>query len=290
MQRVILVLAIIMTIVSAIGLGMFFVKDNNSTPVRVTGEDKQIVKKLSKRILIVKRDIKEGEQLIGKDIGFENVDYYEDTPPPSYYIDGENLKNIEEYMAAQNIKANSRLEWNNIVKLNNSNEQSLKMKPAKGMFSFVFPLDLRQYTTLEYTQPAEFVDIYFRYEVRSPRKEYGVAPKIRKDGEYSNTLTANTSSLVPIALHRRVLKNQKVVQEAEPAEYDRKEEAKGYLYVELTKEDIKKIVTVENLGTMYIFPAMSDKSGAHAITTENVISKEFIKELRGKGGQNEVGN
>lgn len=298
MQRLILIFSIIMTIVSSIGVGLYLVKSPSAGAVQGGSNDKgQVTKshnKLSLKVLVANAEIKEGEQLQEHLFTPKTIEYYSDLPLTNDYVKSEDAKDLySTYVAASNIKEGRKIEWSDITKAGESTSRDIKLRPKGDMLSFAFPLDMRQWAMLENVGPQELVDIFFKYELDTrgdgSGKSYGIVPKVGPRG--SGLGNVNTSQLIPLALRRKVLANQAVILEQESNQYDANqvdEHIKGYLYVELSQDDVKKIYTIENLGDMYIFPSSKDadkkdSKEARTFTTENVLPKEFIKELRGKG-------
>ena len=170
-------------------------------------------------------------------------------------------------------------------------ENDKVLRPKDGFLSFGFSIEPRQFYLISEIEPNDLVDLYFKYEVKNPKKNNSVIPKKRQDDEYStNKDGANIVNLKTFLKSVRVLKYEPKVLSIQDTNAKGKTITKnilasdqGDLYLELSKDDVKKIFILENAGNFIILPADKNKND-EKIAIESILTKDFIKEIRGKEG------
>lgn len=170
-------------------------------------------------------------------------------------------------------------------------ENDKVLRPKDGFLSFGFSIEPRQFYLISEVEPNDLVDLYFKYEVKNPKKNNSVIPKKRQDDEYStNKDGANIVNLKTFLKSVRVLKYEPKVLSIQDTNAKGKTITKnilasdqGDLYLELSKDDVKKIFILENAGNFIILPADKNKND-EKIAIESILTKDFIKEIRGKEG------
>lgn len=170
-------------------------------------------------------------------------------------------------------------------------ENDKVLRPKDGFLSFSFSIEPRQFYLISEVEPNDLVDLYFKYEVKNPKKNNSVIPKKRQDDEYStNKDGANIVNLKTFLKSVRVLKYEPKVLSIQDTNAKGKTITKnilasdqGDLYLELSKDDVKKIFILENAGNFIILPADKNKND-EKIAIESILTKDFIKEIRGKEG------
>lgn len=288
MQKIMLFLSIALILCAAVGIAVFM--PEKPKPQVVTEAELE-PKKIIKNILVANDEIEVAEPLNLTNTRVQTFEF--DNEVPQSFVD---LITKEEFdadsslAAAKKIEANQHINKHDLVYIGSEEYSKLMLQPAQEHISFMFPLNERDYSILSQLKPSDYVDVFFRYETKNPKKDDGIAPKKRKDNEYNNYDSANITSLIPLFIHKKVLFNQKFI-ETDEVEGAQKEDSrtKGYIFVELSKDDAKKFFTLENLGNFFIFPSESKETveNNRIISTENILQKEFIKELRGnKYGKN----
>lgn len=170
-------------------------------------------------------------------------------------------------------------------------ENDKVLRPKDGFLSFSFSIEPRQFYLISEVKPNDLVDLYFKYEVKNPKKNNSIIPKKRQDDEYStNKDGANIVNLKTFLKSVRVLKYEPKVLSIQDTNVKGKTITKnilasdqGDLYLELSKDDVKKIFILENAGNFIILPADKNKND-EKIAIESILTKDFIKEIRGKEG------
>lgn len=170
-------------------------------------------------------------------------------------------------------------------------ENDKVLRPKDGFLSFAFSIEPRQFYLINEIKPNDLVDLFFKYEVKNPKKNNSVIPKKRQDDEYStNKDGANIVNLKTFLKSVRVLKYEPKVLSIQDINAKGKTITKnilasdqGDLYLELSKDDVKKIFILENVGNFIILPADKNKNN-EKIAIESILTKDFIKEIRGKEG------
>lgn len=154
-----------------------------------------------------------------------------------------------------------------------------------GKLSFQFPLYDREYRMLNNNIiGGDLVDVYFKYETKSPRKDSAIVSKKNEEASFQSKDEANNTNLALMFVNKKVIymKNAgaSVTQIGQPVKIT----PKGFISLELTPKEIKSVYAVESLGSFYFFPSNKPDKGnlnAKYYSTQQVLSKDFIKELRG---------
>lgn len=195
---------------------------------------------------------------------------------------------ILDSIALKSIQKDQNIFYSDFAQPGSVEYNKFRSSPNSGSFAFGFALGQREYAILQKIKPNERVDIYFRYETKNPLKKSGsVVPK--KQG-YSSESNANSTNLLLMFSDKRVLFLEKNslpllkndIQEESMVSDEQQigvTQARSKLYIELSQEEIKRIYATENLGYFFIFPAIN--SAQRTLSTENILTKDFVKELRG---------
>lgn len=230
-------------------------------------------KKVPYSFLVASRDLYSGEIINLSDITTETTLEDEDKTYGDIIIN-QNKDFIADSILLKNVKKGDLISHSDIARPSSVAYNNLKATPKKGLYSFGFQLSKREYSFLNKIKPNEFADIYFKYETKN-KKTIPVLPKKNLDQQYSSETNANSSNLILMFADKRVLFLEKTPTLAEEKVFHPIAE----IHIELSDEDIKTIYAIENLGDFIIFP--SNKNHKNIIATENILTKDFIKELRG---------
>lgn len=281
MQRTLLFLSVLLIICAIGGIFLFMPKAKpQTTPLQTQAKTTKVDKK--EFTYVVAKDDIYAAAIISKDnIKFDSIKYENELPADfKDVLSKDEFQTATTYAANRHILAGEKITKSMLIDTASPEYAKLKLAPANGLLSFMFELDERSWSALEAVKPGNFVDIFFRYETKNPKKDEGIAPKKRKDTEYRNYDTANITTLMPIFTKKRVLFKQHIkFDENSKDNKDKNENSFGQIFIEISQDDAKKIYAIENLGNFFIFPAQNDK--LKVISTEKVLHKEFIKELRG---------
>lgn len=279
MQRVILFLSILLIACAIAGILLFMPKQKTAQSTIQTQNAQPT--KISRTYVLAKTDIYAAVPISKEDIEFKTFEFDNEIPKQmDNFLSKDEFEQGIVYAANKQISAGEKISKSSIIDTESIEYSKLRLLPQNGNISFVFPLDERHYATLENVKPGAFVDIFFRYEIKNPKKDEGIAPKRRKDNEYRNYETANTTTLIPLFEKKRVLFKQKIKpEENQKGKEMQLEHNVGQIFIELSQNDAKKIYTIENLGNFFIFATQDGKS--NVVSTEKILQKEFIKELRG---------
>ncbi|BCX78555.1 hypothetical protein [Campylobacter sp. 19-13652] len=280
MQRILLFLSILLILCAVGGIFLFMPKAKpQTTPLNNQTQTKQIDKK--EFIYVVAKDDIYAAAIISKDnTKFESLQYENELPTDfKDALSKDEFLSATTYAANRHIIANEKITKSMLLDTSSTEYAKLKLAPSNGLLSFMFELDERNWNALETVKPGGFVDIFFRYETKNPKKDEGIAPKKRKDTEYRNYDTANITTLMPVFTKKRVLFKQHIKSDELKDSKDKGESGFGQIFIEISQDNAKKIYAIENLGNFFIFPAQNEK--LKVISTEKVLQKEFIKELRG---------
>lgn len=283
MQRTILILSVVLIVCALAGMALFAPKASVKQAQQSVKVSKAADKK-SFTYLVAKEDIYAATPLGRDNVGFEEL-LYEDELPKQFkeLFSKAEFENAKDYAALKNIEAGQKIAKNLVIDMSSPEYAKMRLAPENGLLSFAFGLDERQFGVVENVKPSGYVDVFFRYETKNAKKDEGIAPKKRKDSDYRNYETANTTTLMPLFLDKRVLFKQRV--RSDEKDKNAKEADVGQIFIELSQDEAKKIYAIENLGNFFIFPAQ--KGGEKVVSTQKVLQKEFIKELRGGSNANQ---
>lgn len=164
--------------------------------------------------------------------------------------------------------------------------------PNNGFFPYHFALDDTGYAVLQRLKPNDKVDIYFKYETKND-KNVSLLPKREKNQNFQSEGTASSTNLLLLFENKRVLFLEKVTPVVKTVSEDLSQEyidslpkdnTVAKINIELARNEIKEIYTIDNLGDFVILPSVATSSKSNnSIATENILTKDFIKELRGGG-------
>lgn len=253
--RIIVFLSIVLIVISAFGL--LAVRESAAPPP---------VSLLDISTITLQKDVKKGDEILEADILLNKRQVTVDFTKESFIID-KPLSFAIGQIATTDLPAHSTLRYSDIQQRHIFYDE---ISPRNGLLAFGFPLPAREFDIISGVKSGSSVDVYFRYE-KSSGKESGI---IAKSENIASNESANLSKLVLIFANRRVLSVR-----AFDADVKNPKAAKGAVQLEMSAEEIKKIYAIENLGHFYLFPASDAKS--RAISTTDILPKDFIKELRG---------
>lgn len=274
MQRGILFLSITLIVLAITGIVIFTPKAKPQAPVVAPVK----VEKKSLEYAVAADEIYAGSKINEQNINFSSIQYEgELNQGLKNLLSKSELLSHNNYAAIKNIKAGEKISKDMLIDINSPEYAKLKLSPTKGFLSFAFTLEQRQASLLEEIGTGDYVDVFFRYETKNPKKDDGIAPKRRKDGDYRNYETANTTTLMPLFINKKVLFKQHIKVD-EKQTHSPKEREVGQIFIQLSPDEAKRVYAIENLGNFFIFPAQEQNK---TISTEKVLQKEFIKELRG---------
>lgn len=175
------------------------------------------------------------------------------------------------------MKKSQLLDTNNLANKNSKEYKNLRANAKNGL-SFGFELDSRDFAMLENLRPNDKVDLYFRYETKIADKKESLVGK-DKQSQKNTTL----SNLILLFSKKRVLFNQRFVKNNDEQQglynTQNQKDVQGMLFVELSQDEILKVLTIEKLGKFFIFES-KNKNQAQ-VSTKAVLPQEFIQELRG---------
>ncbi|MDO7253126.1 hypothetical protein [Helicobacter cappadocius] len=268
-KKIIIIISIIILLVSILGLLTSQEDTSNKVP-----QTSPTPKKITYSFLVTTRDLHSGEIINFSDIATE---YKEDEENKDW---GNILVNktkdfITNSIALKNIKKGEFILESDITRPGTQRYNELKIDARDGLFSFGFDLTKREYSILSKLKPGQLVDVYFKYETKN-KKTIPVLPKRNQNQQYLGDGNASSTNLILLFSNKKVLFLEKI-----PAQEEQTLPSKpiAQLHVELSEEEIKKIYAIEDLGIFIIFP--TNKKQQNNIATENILTKDFIKELRG---------
>lgn len=268
-KKIIIIISIIILLISVFGL---ITSQENSTKKQLS-DLPPAPKKVPYSFLVASRDLYLGEIINLSDITTETTLEDEDKTYDDIIIN-QNKDFIADSILLKNIKKGDLISYSDIARPSSTAYNNLRATPKKGLYSFDFQLSKREYLFLNKIKPNEFVDIYFKYETKN-KKTIPILPKKNLSQQYSNETNANSSNLILMFVNKRVLFLEKTPTKTEEKVLTPIAE----IHIELSDEEIKTIYAIEDLGDFIIFP--SNKNHKNIISTENILTKDFIKELRG---------
>lgn len=268
-KKIIIIISIMILLISVFGL---VTSQENSTKKQLS-DLPPAPKKVHYSFLVASRDLYSGEIINLSDITTETTLEDEGKTYDDVIIN-QNKDFIADSILLKNVKKGNLISHSDIARPSSTAYNNLKATPKKGLYSFGFHLAKREYSLLNKIKPNEFVDIYFKYETKN-KKTIPILPKKNPNQQYSSETNASSSNLILMFATKRVLFLEKTPLKTE--EKDLKSIAE--IHIELSDEEIKKIYAIEDLGDFIIFP--SSKNHKNTIATENILTKDFIKELRG---------
>ncbi|PAF53565.1 hypothetical protein BKH42_05120 [Helicobacter sp. 13S00482-2] len=269
-KKIIIIISILILIVSIMGL--LTSQENSSNK---NSQPLPVIKKLTYSFLVTSRDLHKGEIIDASDVNIQTIEDDEGMNWDERIVN-KNKDFITNSIVLRDLKKGDYISSEDVARPGSETYHQLKANPKKGLFSFSFELNKREYLILSKLKPNEVVDIYFKYETRN-KKSIPVLPKRNPNQSYSSEGNANSSNLALMFSNKRVLFLEKIPPISE--EHPNKSKPIANLQVELSEEEIKQIYTIEDLGIFVIFPA--SKKQKEGISTANVLTKDFIKELKG---------
>ncbi|PAF46955.1 hypothetical protein BKH46_05830 [Helicobacter sp. 12S02634-8] len=273
-RKIMIVLSSLILIVAVFGL---FLTQSAPAP-KEQAESKPIEQTYS--FLVAARDLKQGEVLDGADIAIETLTDIQGKEWGDVVVDGPKDL-ITDSILLSNISKGQKLSYSQLARPGSEAYDKMRADPKEGLFPFGFALEEREYQILSKLKPNEYVDIYFKYETKN-KKSVNILAKKDKKQPYASEDTGNSSNLFLVFANKRVLFLQKSPTPPQDTKSNDISPPQGVLNIELDSEEIKKIYAIENLGYFYIFP--TSVSARSMIGTNNILTKEFIKEFR--GGEN----
>lgn len=268
-KKIIIIISILILFVSAFGL---LSSEGNAT--KNNAKDlPPAPKKISYSFLVAARDLHQGEIVNLSDITTETA-LEDENKSYGDVIINQNKDFIADSILLKNIKKGDLISHSDIAHPSSEAYSALKATPKKGYYSFGFSLAKREYSFLNKMRPNEFVDIYFKYETKN-KKTIPLLPKKNPSQQYSSETNANSTNLILMFPHKRVLFLEKIPTSPQ----DKEVRPIAEIHIELLDKEIKSIYAIEDLGDFIIFP--SGKNHTNTIATEDILTKDFIKELRG---------
>lgn len=275
-QKVMIILSSLIVLISLFGLTL-------QGGGKSQKDEEAVVPKRSYTIFSAAKDIVAGEVITPEDFKADTLQAEEGKDWGDIVVD-KSRDFILDSIAIKSISKDEKISYADFAQPGSIEYNKLRASPSKGFFSFGFVIDQREYAILQKLKPNERVDIYFRYETKNAIKRSGsVVPK--KQG-YSSENNANSTNLLLMFSDKRVLFLEKNLDlssshttQEEAKDLDVRSHSKSKLYIELSQEEIKRIYATENLGYFFIFPTIT--SAQQALSTDNILTKDFVKELRG---------
>ncbi|PAF45755.1 hypothetical protein [Helicobacter sp. 11S02629-2] len=276
-NRVLIGLSFIILLVSLSGL---LVSTNTQAKAESEASTKDKVRMVN--VLALTRDMKEGELIESSDLQTKTIEYDFNTLKDAI------LDRPASYAANTILKGNFAkdyvLHYDDIYK-----PKAASTNLPAGKLSFQFPLYDREYRMLSSLDSGDKVDVYFRYETKAPRKETGIVSKKEEGTNFQSKEEANNTNLALMFANKQV---QYIKHSPEVTHIAANGQPiilpKGYISIALDPKEIQQVYAVESLGNFYFFPANSGKAhksisaNEKYYSTQQVLSKDFIKEFRGE--------
>ncbi|PAF51711.1 hypothetical protein BKH43_00265 [Helicobacter sp. 13S00401-1] len=276
-NRVLIGLSFIILLVSLSGL---LVSTNTQARSESEALAKDKVRMVS--VLALTRDMKEGELIESSDLQTKSIEYDFSTLKDAI------LDRPASYAANSILKGNFAkdyiLHYDDIYK-----PKVASTNLPSGKLAFLFPLYEREYRMLGNIDSGDKVDVYFRYETKAPRKETGIVSKKEEGVNFQSKEEANNTNLALMFANKSVqyIKHSATTEQL-AVSGQHIVLPKGYISIALDPKEIQKVYAVESLGNFYFFPASSSNPGKTIsasekyYSTQQVLSKDFIKEIRGE--------
>ncbi|PAF43372.1 SAF domain-containing protein [Helicobacter sp. 11S03491-1] len=276
-RKIMILISIMILLVSVLGLFITQGESSNSTKQDNIEPSKQTFSLLS-----ATKNLHAGEIINPTDIATQTIEDKEDKIWGDKIVD-KNKDFILDSILLRDIPKGEIITYSDIARPGSKEYDQLKASPRKSLFSFGFDLNQREYVVLQKLKPNEFVDIYFKYETKNP-KNIPVLPKQSQNQQYSSQENANSTNLVLVFPHKRVLflEKKSSQEKSDLQNLQKTPQIMAHLYAELSQEDIKKVYTIEDLGYFFILPSsQTSQKSQNFLATDDVLTKDFIKELKG---------
>lgn len=285
-QKITIILSLILIILAIFGISVSLGKNNSTKtyekPVEVEKEVEFIVYKANE-------DIDKGTFFDSEFFVEKTIKLKKSEASKSAYVLKDDEQDLNNLIFVKALKKGEILSKNNLIKPQ-ENAENVILKPSANFVSFSFDVENRQYHLIKDIKANDYVDIFFKYEIKNQQKNNFILANKKNDNYSSNKDSANITNLKTFLKHIRVIGYEPKIITLEQSNSKGKTITKnvllkdsGNLYLELSKDDVKKILVLENAGSFIILPASNLKIDEE-ITTSDILAKDYIKEFRGRDG------
>lgn len=279
-QKLIVAMAVFLIMVG--GFGIFFFSGQNPETATTIKEKTPAVPLVAVELTLTNQDLKAGTIIQPQHIKKQRLEL-----EPGQWLPEEQQAgkaNLVDFVVLEDISANSRLRSSQVAAPGSPTYLAQMVTP--GYSARMFKIDEQQLTQLSSVRAGEFIDIYFRYHMDIPdyRTEIKTdpTPEIKRIGRFNGT------RLLPIFSNKKMLYMEKkngLISEltdnvtGKTSKSNPPPEEGTRMYIELDKQDIKKIYSIEAYGSFVLLPASFQTN--QSMSASKVLP-ETIRQLKGK--------